>query len=126
MKNDNGIKGLIEKFSNKDLLKSIVSSSILGKISGKIINYRVENELKQSELASILEVSQAMVSKMESGEYNFTVKQLVNLCETLNWKIEVKIEDKETTKTINFKPNTIDIESYNFTNSNKNFRITVA
>lgn len=121
MINNKRIEDLIEKFNNKDLLKTIVSSSILGKISGKIVNYRIQNELKQSDLALILGVSQAMISKMESGEYNFTIKQLVNLCSALDWNIEINLEDKETTKTVNSQPNASYLEPYNY--NNKNIRV---
>ena len=127
MNNNKGFKNFIEKFSNKELLKTIVSSSILGKISGKIVNYRVQNDLKQSDLASVLGVSQAMISKIESGDYNFTIKQLVNICESLDWSIEINMEDKEATNTINLHPSAFNVDSCNISSDNtKNLRVLVA
>jgi len=57
---------------------------ILYDISVKLVEYRFERNLKQKDLAKILDVTQAMVSKLESGEYNPTVELL--------WKISKKID----------------------------------
>lgn len=45
-------------------------SDILVDIACKIINYRLDNNITQKELADRLNITQAMVSKLESGEYN--------------------------------------------------------
>lgn len=57
---------------------------ILYDLSVKLVEFRFERNLKQKDLAKILDVSQAMVSKLESGEYNPTVELL--------WKISKKID----------------------------------
>ena len=49
---------------------------ILYDLSVKLVEFRFERDLKQKDLAKILDVSQAMVSKLESGEYNPTVELL--------------------------------------------------
>ena len=67
-------------FRSKELYEL---DDILYDISVKLVEYRYENNLKQKDLAIILDVSQAMVSKLESGEYNPTVELL--------WKISKKI-----------------------------------
>ena len=45
-------------------------------ISKKIIEYRKENGLTQKELAKKISVNQTMISKLESGNYNPTFKQI--------------------------------------------------
>ncbi|MCK9443344.1 MAG: helix-turn-helix domain-containing protein [Tissierellaceae bacterium] len=42
-------------------------SDILVDIACKIINYRLDNNITQKELADRLNITQAMVSKLESG-----------------------------------------------------------
>lgn len=43
-------------------------------ISRKIIEYRKENNLTQNELADLINMNQTMISKLESGNYNPTLK----------------------------------------------------
>lgn len=49
---------------------------ILFEISKSLKKYRKENKLTQKQLAKLLEFDQVMISKMESGNYNPTFKQL--------------------------------------------------
>ncbi|WP_238524938.1 helix-turn-helix domain-containing protein [Caldicellulosiruptor owensensis] len=51
---------------------------ILVGIAVKIIQYRIKNNLSQKELAAKLGISQAMESKLESGDYNSTVNVILN------------------------------------------------
>lgn len=68
---------------------------ILYNISMKIFDYRIENKMKQSELAEKLNISQGMISKLESGEYNPTVQQLWKISKKLDMKVIVSLEKKE-------------------------------
>ncbi len=47
---------------------------------------RKENKLTQSELASILGISQANLSKIEAGERELKVSQWLKLCEYFSYK----------------------------------------
>lgn len=49
---------------------------ILFEISESLKKYRKENNLTQKQLAKVLEIDQVMISKLESGNYNPTFKQL--------------------------------------------------
>ena len=53
--------------------KSIIE---LAKISAKIERRRLELNMTQKEFAAYMNVSQGMVSRWESREYNFTIKTL--------------------------------------------------
>lgn len=68
--------------------------SILGDISIAIVNFRAEHELTQGRLAELLGVSQAMVSKYESGDYNFTLQTLNHVCHILGLKMNMTIRKK--------------------------------
>lgn len=64
---------------NEDTNKAdeiIEYEEILFEISKSIFEYRKEKKLTQKQLAKILDVDQVMISKLESGNYNPTFKQL--------------------------------------------------
>ena len=50
---------------------------------------RIDMNMTQTEFADFMGVSQSMVSKWESGEYNFSVCNLSRLMYTLGLKIEI-------------------------------------
>ena len=56
---------------------------ILLSISKTIAKYRSDNNLTQKELAKILKNNQVMISKLERGNYNPTIKLLYNISRKL-------------------------------------------
>ena len=68
-------------------------SNMLVDIACKIINYRLDNDLTQQDLAKKLNITQAMVSKLESGEYNPTIEFLYKISKKLGWKFELIFEE---------------------------------
>ncbi|NLY71854.1 MAG: helix-turn-helix transcriptional regulator [Clostridiales bacterium] len=68
-------------------------SNMLVDIACKIINYRLDNDLTQQDLAKKLNKTQAMVSKLESGEYNPTIEFLYKISKKLGWKFELIFEE---------------------------------
>ena len=68
----------------KDISKAEVKSIVeLAKISAKIERCRLEMGMTQKEFAQYMGVTQGMVSKWESREYNFTIRSLNEICEKL-------------------------------------------
>ena len=59
-------------------------------ISCEFIKYRASNNLTQKELAEKLGMTQAMISKLESGDYNPTVKMLFEIAQKLGWEFNLK------------------------------------
>lgn len=64
-------------------------------ISTAIFNYRLKHNFSQKKLAKILGVTQAMVSKLESGDYNYTIEQLWKVSQKLGFKLAVQMEEAE-------------------------------
>ncbi len=64
---------------NKELLKKFEYTDVLFAISDEVINYRKKYGLTQEQLAQKLHTTQVMISKIESGNYNFSVRKLVTL-----------------------------------------------
>lgn len=77
---------------DQDLINQIELESILVDIASSIINYRVENNLTQKELAEKLEISQAMVSKIERGDYNPSIEFLFNISKKLGLNLVVELK----------------------------------
>ena len=76
-------------------VKTIVE---LAKISARIERCRIEMGMTQQEFAKHMGVSQGMVSKWESREYNFTIRTLNEICQKLDLEFSVGLE-KPCTKT---------------------------
>ena len=87
--------------SARNLVKELLGSSTEEKselyeiyydIATKIYDFRTSKGWSQKKLAEVLGVSQAMVSKLESGEYNFTIEQLWKVACKLGWKLNIGFE----------------------------------
>lgn len=57
-------------------------------ISSRLEMWRVDHKMTQKQFAELLGVTQAMVSKWESGEYNFTIKTLAQLSDKLGIEMD--------------------------------------
>ena len=70
-------------------LKSLIE---LAQISAKLERRRIEMGMTQKDFADYLGVSQGMVSKWESREYNFTIKSLNDICERIGLEFRPVID----------------------------------
>ena len=64
----------------------------LARISAKIERCRLDLGMTQIEFARFMGVTQGMVSKWESRDYNFTVRSLNEICQKLDLILSVSIE----------------------------------
>lgn len=112
---------LTKNVSNAEIRTAMVISDI----ALAILKERVNRNMTQKEFADFVGVTQGMVSKWESGDYNFTVSSIANVFE----KLEMNFEFSISQKTINFLNN---INTYEIvdntkislkTAKNPNFRI---
>lgn len=62
-------------------------------ISTAIFDYRLKNGLSQKKLAEKLGVTQPMVTKLESGDYNYTIEQLWKISTKLGFKFNIEFEE---------------------------------
>jgi transcriptional regulator with XRE-family HTH domain len=83
---------LLLELADDDTRLELNLLSVMTDIAAALINYRVENAFSQKELAKRLECSQAMVSKIESGDYNFTIRKLFDIVNKLNGHVSVRID----------------------------------
>ena len=87
---DNLLNTIFNNFSDEDLQTADMLSMIATAISSK----RIELHLNQSQMAKKLGVTQAMVSKWENGDYNFTVRQIVKIFNKLGLDVDIVIHPK--------------------------------
>lgn len=90
LKNAETTNWLAEKLTESEIKRIRELAMIAAKIEMK----RNELGMNQKEFAKMMNVSQGMVSKWESGEYNFTVTTLKEICEKLGMEFEPVIRDK--------------------------------
>jgi transcriptional regulator with XRE-family HTH domain len=93
--------GITEKIANakktswltEGMTDSDVKTTVeLAKISAKIERSRIDLGMTQKEFADYMGVSQSMVSKWESRDYNFTIKTLNEICQKLNLTLNISLD----------------------------------
>ena len=83
---------IIDTFSEKE----INYIGLLADSAMMFIDYRRKNGLSQTGLAKKLGISQARVSKIESGDYNFSLQELSDFLFDIGSKLEIKCSDYVT------------------------------
>lgn len=93
--------------------EELLAKKTLAIIAADIQLKRIEMGLDQKEFAKLLGVSQGMISRWESGTYNFTITTLINICEKLELSFKPQITPKEVEEAVAQK--TV-FTVFNFTN----------
>lgn len=101
-------KMLVEAYSffegeSNEFKQEMAVEDLLVDIACEFINFRVKNKMSQKDLAEKLQITQAMVSKLESGEYNPTVKMLFEIAQKLSWKFNIQFESDIKSEACNQK-----------------------
>ncbi|MBO4864297.1 MAG: helix-turn-helix transcriptional regulator [Eubacterium sp.] len=87
------LKGASELYKNVDdeTRKDIKIEEFLADLAVIFVKYRINNNLSQKELADKLGMSQVMISKLESGEYNPSIKKLCEMFMTLGLGVKLSV-----------------------------------
>ena len=80
------IKGISEE--------QLKTEKALAFISNKISLKRHELKMDQKQFAKYMNVTQGLVSRWENGRYNFTISNLISICEKLNLSLDIKMLDE--------------------------------
>lgn len=91
---ENMIEQLAACLQNSD----VVVAEQQAKIATIIMKNRLERQMNQKEFADFMGVSQSMVSKWESEEYNFTIESLAKICDKLNLELDVEMRPNSEAK----------------------------
>ena len=73
----------------------VKASLIMSDIASGITEYQMNHSLDQKQMAELLGVSQPMISKYESGSYNYTIKSLCKLAEQMNFEINLQFKNTQ-------------------------------
>ena len=93
--------GMMEKIANakktswvsEGISEAEIKTTVeLAKISAKIERSRLDLGMTQKEFADFMGVTQGMISKWESRNYNFTIRSLNEICQKLELSLAVSIE----------------------------------
>lgn len=80
--------------------EELLAKKTLAIIAADIQLKRIEMGLDQKQFAKLLGVSQGMISRWESGTYNFTITTLVNICKKLGLSFKPQITSKEVEEVV--------------------------
>ncbi len=106
IKNAKSSNWLFEKVTNEEIENERKSARIISFL------YTKRNELKmnQKEFAKHMNVTQALISRWENGDVNFSLDKLNEILNKLNYTFEIKIISKDNiyqkekfSGTLNFK-----------------------
>ena len=86
-----GLDALFSVFEQDISAADIIASKSLSKISATIVKQRISLGMTQKEFADYMGVSQGMVSKWESEDYNFTIKSLAEIAVKLNLDVDINL-----------------------------------
>jgi ribosome-binding protein aMBF1 (putative translation factor) len=81
--------GFLDGYCNQPMEERIGLYDIYYEISTKIFDYRNSKSWSQKQLAEVLGITQTMVSKLESGEYDYTIEQVWELSKKLGLKMNI-------------------------------------
>lgn len=88
MSNQN--KEVFEFISNYVSKSDVYATTAIAKISAFIYKRRKELGMSQKAFAKMMDVTQGMVSKWESAEYNFTIESIAQISEKLNVTFDIE------------------------------------
>lgn len=79
------MEDLLSAISENLSAEEILSADVLSELSTQITQERIRRKMTQAQFAELLDVSQGMISKWESKDYNFTIETLCKIAVELGW-----------------------------------------
>lgn len=89
MKSISILETINEMFSKTE----IDTAKTLAEISTQLASKRIDLKMSQTEFAKYLNISQAMVSKIERGDYNFTISNLIKIANKIGLEADIRLND---------------------------------
>jgi len=86
---------MIDRLGGEEAKEKNELYDIYYRISTALFDYRLKYDLSQKKLAEKLGVTQPMVAKLESGDYNYTIEQLWKIANKLRFKFSINFQELE-------------------------------
>ena len=118
MKKDIRTNDWLTKGISKEKLMIEKELSIIG---ARINLKRIELGMDQKEFAKFMGVSQGLVSRWESGSYNFTIANLVAICQKIDMDLQISMTSvkQESKIQITIEKNEINDNTWKTWSSNR-------
>lgn len=84
-----------KKIQNKNFAKAYEEISPLMDIAITIVKARNKAGFSQADLAKKLKTSQSVISRIENGNQNLSVKMLARIAQTLNCNLSVSLKPQK-------------------------------
>lgn len=84
---NNGMYDVLSQYISKS---DVYAAKVIAKVSMFIYKYRQDKKMTQKAFAEFMGVTQAMVSKWESADYNFTIETIAQISEKLNFTFDIE------------------------------------
>lgn len=86
----------LASYIEANLTKATIAGEIAkAEIASEIMKSRLKKGMNQKEFAQYMNVSQAMISKWESGECNFSISTICEICDKLSLVFSIEISAVE-------------------------------
>lgn len=95
--------GVIERLGGPEAAFKDELYDIYYQISMALFDYRQRYGLSQKKLAEKLGVTQPMVAKLESGDYNYTIEQLWKIAIKLDFRFKIEFEEITADYSVNVR-----------------------
>jgi len=88
-----GLDELLKIFDEDVSAQDILSAKVLAEVSTIITKHRINMKMTQREFAEHMGITQGMVSKWESKNYNFSIKALAEIAVKLDLDFSVRMRE---------------------------------
>lgn len=99
------IENLFNLFEDTISPADVLTSKMMAQISNAITRERIKMRLTQKDFANHIGVTQALVSRWEHGDYNFSIKKIAEIASKLNLDVNISMINISNYKGVeNYEP----------------------
>ena len=95
------LEDLLALFEDVVQPEDIMYTKIISQASRYITKERLRLNMSQKEFADHIHAKQSLVSRWESGKYNFSLKKLAEICVALDMDLHIYMTPRHAQKNIN-------------------------